>query len=192
MERKRAMAVAATATCVLASSAVALAATVGAPVLGFGRSHAADAAQVATVREAATAQPARRVVTRTKDVFDTVVVDVPEGGTASVARAGDPAATVAPERMPAGRDARPRRSTEPPRRPRRKRTLDPIPTTARPDVIEPDSPPATATTVPATTSMTRPRGVPADWPRDKPIPPMPPDCHQPQLEDNGVWNCQDD
>jgi hypothetical protein len=32
--------------------------------------------------------------------------------------------------------------------------------------------------------------VPADWPADKPIPPMPPDCEKPQLEDNGVWNCE--
>jgi hypothetical protein len=32
--------------------------------------------------------------------------------------------------------------------------------------------------------------VPADWPASKPIPPMPPGCKQGQLEDNGVWNCQ--
>jgi hypothetical protein len=35
-----------------------------------------------------------------------------------------------------------------------------------------------------------PAGVPRDWPANKPIPPMPPGCRQPQLEDNGVWNCQ--
>jgi hypothetical protein len=43
-----------------------------------------------------------------------------------------------------------------------------------------------------TTNVTprRPRGVPEDWPAGKPVPPMPPNCHEPQLEDNGVWNCQ--
>ena len=30
-----------------------------------------------------------------------------------------------------------------------------------------------------------------DWPAGKPIPPIPPGCRQPQLEDNGVWNCDD-
>ena len=49
--------------------------------------------------------------------------------------------------------------------------------------------PAPPTTVPPTTSTTRPPGVPADWPADKPIPPMPEGCQKPQLEDNGEWNC---
>jgi hypothetical protein len=51
------------------------------------------------------------------------------------------------------------------------------------------SAPSPPTTVPSTTSTTRPPGVPADWPDDKPIPPMPAGCQKPQLEDNGVWNC---
>lgn len=45
-------------------------------------------------------------------------------------------------------------------------------------------------TVAPTTTTTRPPGVPLDWPADKPIPPVPDNCRQPQLEDNGVWNCQ--
>jgi hypothetical protein len=186
------MAVAAAATCVLGSSAVALAATFGAPVLGFGRSHSADAAEVSTVWEASTAQQARRVITRTKDVFDTVVVDVPVGGAASSTRSVDPPATMAPERRPTTRAARPHRDTEAPHRRRRTRADDPPPTTTRPRVTEPGEAPVTSTTVSTTTTTTRPRGVPDDWPPDKPIPPMPPDCDQPQLEDNGVWNCQDD
>jgi hypothetical protein len=52
------------------------------------------------------------------------------------------------------------------------------------------TPPVTAAPAPATTTTTRPPGVPSDWPPDKPIPPMPPGCREPQLEDNGVWNCQ--
>lgn len=65
------------------------------------------------------------------------------------------------------------------------------------------TPPATTASTSATTSATttsglpqsgttttvRPRGVPADWPANKPIPPMPPGCQEPQLEDNGIWNC---
>jgi hypothetical protein len=31
--------------------------------------------------------------------------------------------------------------------------------------------------------------VPRDWPAGKPIPPMPANCKSPQLELNGVWNC---
>jgi hypothetical protein len=187
MQRKHAMAVAATATLVLGGSTVALAASAGAPVLGFGRS---DAAEVSTASEASIAQQARRVVTRTKDVLDIVVVDVPEGGTVSSTRAA-PIATEAPERIPAARAARPQREAESPFRPRRNRAIDPPPTTDRPRDTERGEPSAPSTSVPATTT-TRPRGVPADWPPGEPIPPMPPDCHQPQLEDNGVWNCQDD
>ncbi len=46
------------------------------------------------------------------------------------------------------------------------------------------------TSTTATTAAPRPEGVPADWPANKPIPPVPADCVQPQLEDNGIWNCQ--
>lgn len=64
---------------------------------------------------------------------------------------------------------------------------------------QPNVPPTTAavtpttappTTAAATLTTVRPAGVPADWPAGKPIPPMPVGCKQPQLEDNGVWNCQ--
>ena len=53
------------------------------------------------------------------------------------------------------------------------------------------APTTTAAPKAATTTTTWPRGVPRDWPADKPIPPMPADCREPHLEDNGVWNCQD-
>lgn len=66
-----------------------------------------------------------------------------------------------------------------------------VATTTVPQATTP--PPATTsppTTAPrAVTTTTRPPGVPADWPADEPIPPMPPDCEQPQLEDDGQWNC---
>ena len=54
----------------------------------------------------------------------------------------------------------------------------------------PTAAPTTTVAPRATTTTTRPPGVPKDWPADKPIPPMPPNCREPQLEDNGVWNCQ--
>lgn len=52
------------------------------------------------------------------------------------------------------------------------------------------APTTTAAPAPATTATTRLAGVPADWPAGKPIPPVPTGCREPQLEDNGVWNCQ--
>ena len=63
-----------------------------------------------------------------------------------------------------------------------------VPTTATPPTNAP------VTTAPATTASppttVRPPGVPADWPANKPIPPLPANCIKPQLEDNGVWNCE--
>ncbi len=53
------------------------------------------------------------------------------------------------------------------------------------------APTTTAAPKASTTTTTWPVGVPRDWPVGKPIPPMPANCRQPQLEDNGVWNCQD-
>jgi hypothetical protein len=59
------------------------------------------------------------------------------------------------------------------------------------DSVTPPARPTTTTTPPppTVTTTTLPPGVPADWPPGKPIPPMPPGCRKPQLEDNGVWNC---
>jgi hypothetical protein len=64
----------------------------------------------------------------------------------------------------------------------------PAPSPAAPLPVSAAPPPATAP--PATTTTTeRPDGVPDDWPEDEPIPPMPPGCEKPQLEDDGEWNC---
>lgn len=62
-------------------------------------------------------------------------------------------------------------------------------TTAAPATTTPATNAPTTTAKPATNTTVRPPGVPADWPANKPIPPMPPNCQQPQLELNGVWNC---
>ena len=81
--------------------------------------------------------------------------------------------------------------------PRDSTTSVPTTVTSTPATAPAPSAPATsapATSAPATTAAptttVRPPGVPKDWPANKPIPPMPADCEQPQLEDNGVWNCQ--
>lgn len=50
----------------------------------------------------------------------------------------------------------------------------------------PTSPPATA--APSSTLPPDAR-IPSDWPPGTPIPPIPPGCKKPVLEDNGVWNC---
>lgn len=71
-------------------------------------------------------------------------------------------------------------------------TVKPVTTTsAAPATTAPPSTAAPTTVKPVTSTTSRPRGVPADWPAGKPIPPMPPGCQDPQLELNGVWNCDD-
>jgi len=67
----------------------------------------------------------------------------------------------------------------------------PAPVPAASDPVTPPVHPTTTTAPPPpkVTTSTLPPGVPADWPLGKPIPPMPPGCQKPQLEDNGVWNC---
>ena len=144
MERKKALAVAATITCVLGSTAVAAASVGGTSILGFG---GGSDVRFASVAGAQTVAQSTRIVRRTRDVYDEVVV-------------GNSPASEGPE------------TTEPP----------------PPQVQDP----ATTTTSAPVTTTTRPPGVPKDWPPDKPIPPVPPNCHHPQLEDNGVWNCEDD
>lgn len=78
------------------------------------------------------------------------------------------------------------------------------PASAAPPTVAPTTPATaapTTVTVPRTTtppvttakppSSTLPPGVSNDWPPGKPIPPKPVGCIDGQLEDNGVWNCQD-
>ena len=62
----------------------------------------------------------------------------------------------------------------------------PIPAPAAPTTMAPK--PITTTAPPAAV----PSGarIPNDWPANKPIPPIPPGCEKPQLEDNGKWNCE--
>jgi hypothetical protein len=166
MERKKALAAAGALTMVLGSAVVASAAVGGGSLLGFGgnRGHG-PGSFTATEELAAATKP--RVIHRTKNVYDKVVVagtPATDGGTLG---ATTDASVAAPSVT--------------------------APTAPSASLPQPTTPPAVDDPPPATDSesvTTRPPGVPDDWPAGKPIPPMPPNCKQPQLEDNGVWNCQ--
>lgn len=165
MDRRMALSAAGLATAALLIVMIGLAAVSDAGFLGFGggRSQLHTVAPVtppAVPPAAGAVAPVDpQVVMQVQDVYDQVVVAIP-----------DPTATALPVEAAA---------TSPTAAP----ALRSMTTT-------------TATTQPSRTTSTttaqgdRPPGVPADWPAGKPIPPMPPNCKHPQLEDNGVWNCE--
>jgi hypothetical protein len=180
MQRRRALALAGASTLVLGSGVVGSAA-VGGSFLGFGGGARDDTGSLTAPVVASASKP--HVSMRLRDVYDRYVVDVggaPGGASKGAATlSSTPAVIAAP--------------------------LGPAPTTvpavapdtsggggaARPTPTSVDDAPSRPPPTP-TTNVTpkRPRGVPEDWPAGKPVPPMPPNCHEPQLEDNGVWNCQ--
>jgi hypothetical protein len=187
------------------ATAGAVAATLGIGTLCFaalgqtnllGLSGAAPAAQV--VPGATIEQVTKVVVVRSNGeivVVDSTsaVVPVPLTGDAPNSPAATPTpavpmvGTIAPSPTAAPTPATTPASKPPPTAPKPVTTTSSAPHTTQP--------PATAapTTLRPVTSTTaaRPSGVPADWPAGKPIPPMPAGCEQPQLELNGVWNCDD-
>ena len=127
------------------------------------------------------------VVTRTRDVYDTYVVAGTGDDRSSEARSAGSAPTT-PSAKGAPSEAEPAAVS----------VVQPIagvdsaPTTTAlvpPTTLAPQGPSTTIVSMTPTTPTTRPPGVPHDWPAGKPIPPMPPNCRDPQLEDNGVWNC---
>lgn len=161
MERRRAMAVAATISLVSASGIV-----TGVSLWTAGgqsivvETVGTDEAPTTAAQSAAAPEPV--IVTQRRDVYDRIVVP---RKTSLPASADEPSPTPSPSAPPATTTP----TTRPPKAPA----------------------PTTSTTAPRSTTTTRPPGVPKDWPADKPIPPMPPDCEDPKLEDNGQWNCQD-
>ena len=211
MERRQALALAAAVTGTLGTAIVAVAAVGGLSVLGFGAAHhATQLSSLASYQSGAGG--AGGVVTRTKDVYDRVTVEGVQTAasrrSAGLVSAAAPAlsnGTAAPgpamtvPRSGAVKSHQHRtpkavpRSTA--RTPATTPTTEPAPAVEAPETPAPTTtttqPPATTTAVAPVTTTTRPRGVPADWPPGKPIPPMPPNCRHPQLEDNGVWNCDD-
>jgi hypothetical protein len=182
MERRKALALAAAGTLALGTAVVAFAAAAGS-FLGFGGSHDGVGSFAGTLASASE-KPATQV--RTRHRYDQYVVDAPTGSSPSTAHANAPredarsSMSDAPDaptpdsREASASDAAPARDVE-------------LETPGRDDDASAATPPTTSRFTPTT----RPPGVPDDWPANKPIPPMPPNCRQPQLEDNGQWNCQD-
>ena len=182
MERKQALAMAAATTLVLGSTMIAAAATGGVAILGFGGDQHHGLGSFVASYATSTTAPKPRVVTRTHDVYDPYVVDDGSGAgnTGSGTSSGPVVRGNASASGPIGRaesgGATPARTpstnapagsnggtqTPPP--------AQPTPTTLVPPGVE----------------------IPDNWPAGKPIPPIPPNCREPHLEDNGKWNCQDD
>lgn len=191
MERKKAFASASAATFVLGSVIVTAAAFGHVPLLGFG-THSVAQAATANVAAPTTVRPStkQRVVVRTKDVYDQLVVDT--GNIDAATRYPAPAtngsaptpglspSTVAPVATPAPE-------------PRHESDDEPgTPETAPPTTgAAPASPTTTLPTEPNTPTTQRLQ-IPGDWPAGTPIPPVPPNCFQPELRLNGTWNCQND
>lgn len=171
MERRKALAVAAS-TALLASSGVI--ATFAAWTGGDDSTATAGTAPVTVPLGARSNAPDTTpldpvIVTERRDIYDQVVVaGTPQaaGGSAAPSAQAAPTAT-AP--APAAAAVKP---------------------SAKPTASAATGTASATTTSPSPTTTTRPPGVPKDWPADRPIPPMPAGCRQPQLEDNGTWNCQ--
>jgi hypothetical protein len=187
MERKRALAVAAAGTATLGCAIVAGASIGGYSLLGFGSSHHQGPGTFG-----ASLAAHQQSVTKYRDVYDKYVIDTaPERASAS---ASDDAVALAPTVDPAlpappGDDAAtPKHSSsdesESPNEGGDDNESEP------PATIAP-TPPTSAPSSPPTTSRQHIE-IPEDWPADKPLPPMPANCAEPHLEDNGVWNCGSD
>lgn len=195
MERRIALAVAASATVMLASATVGAAVFGGVSVLGFGSASKAST----TSADDAGAGEKPKVVTRYRDVYDRVLFDTSaNSGSAasnrpvelsSARRPEDPAGPETPVATPTSQPAAGSRRPATTRKPSSRKPSTATPTTVatRPPVSATTT---TSTSVPTTTT-TWPRGVPRDWPPGKPIPPKPPGCRDGKLEDDGRWNCQD-
>ncbi len=170
MERRRALAVSVVAALMVTAMVLMGAALVQMSAEGTGTGSAAPSGLAGSTSTTATGSPAEGVV-EYQDVYESVPGSPASStGADGSGRAGAPAPV-----GPTGVTAGPAEASPAP----------------APNPVAPAAPRTTTTTAPApaTTSTTRPPGVPADWPADKPIPPMPAGCQKPQLEDNGVWNC---
>lgn len=178
MHRRKALALAGASTLVLGSGLVASAAMAGS-FLGFGRTGSDGVGSFTATPVVSSSKT--RVSVRSRDVYDRYVVDV---GAAQQGAASGVAAPAPRPAAPLGTVAASVSVAVPPLY-RGGAPVVVTPTTVRAIPYRP-----TPTTI--VTSTTRPPGVPDDWPAGKPIPPMPANCKQPQLENNGVWNCQSD
>ena len=199
MERRKALALSAAAVAVVVSGTIAIAATSRSGFLGFGGASQPSPAggEAAATAPGATPVPqaeggvgqgtpsSPQVVTQYEDVVDRYVVRAGASPAPAVGASAVPSAPAADPSAPPPADGQAPTTTAPPVATTSAPTT-PTTVTSAPTTTAPRSP----TTTVATTATTRPPGVPSDWPADKPIPPMPAGCRQPQLDDNGTWNCQ--
>ncbi|MBI4934987.1 MAG: hypothetical protein HY828_13985 [Actinobacteria bacterium] len=210
MERRKAMATALAGAVTLGLGTVCLAAVGGAPMLGL-----TAAEQVKTMTGVTEVQMIDRVVVirsgSTVPVEPAVVQLIapetaapvgpapapgrtaPAGTTAGAPAAIWPAATPSPTPAPTSGTIASSPAAAAPATPAPATTAKaptPAPTPAPVTTAKPVATTIAPTTTKAPTT-TLPRGVPKDWPAGKPIPPMPANCQDPQLELNGVWNCDD-
>jgi hypothetical protein len=184
VERRKAMAYAATSALILSSGLVAGAAVGGFNVLGFGGQFSSVIAgaegtvptTAATASEAATTPPPI-YVTKYSIVDDYVVVTTATTAaptTAAVAAAAAPAASPTTPATQAAPTAYP--------------SFDVVPSEE-----DPSSPDTTARSyTPTTTNSGYPSGVPSSWPADQPVPPKPANCHDARLTLDGIWHCEVD
>jgi hypothetical protein len=189
MEHKRALAIAAATTATLGCAIVAGASIGGYSLLGFGSSHHEGPGTFG-----ASLAAHQKSVTKYRDVYDKYVVDTaPDRASAS---ANDDAAAPAPTVDPAlpGDPAAPGDDAATPRHSSSGGSESP---NAGGDDNESEPPttvaPTPPTSAPSSPPTTRQRiEIPEGWPADQPLPPMPANCAEPHLEDNGVWNCGSD
>lgn len=208
MERRKAMATALAGAVTLGLGTVCLAAIGGAPMLGLA---AADPIKTMTgVTEVQMID--RVVVVRSGSTVpvDPAVVQLiapetappvgpapaptraaPAGTTAAAPTAAWPSASPSPTPAPTSGSIASSPAAAAPATQAPATTAKAAPATQAPATT---AKPVVTTIAPTTTkapTTTLPRGVPRDWPAGKPIPPMPANCNDPQLELNGVWNCDD-
>ena len=182
MERNKALVCASVATLVLGSAVVTAAALGHVPLLGFG-TRAVTQAATPVAPTTVPAAPKQRVVVRTKDVYDRLVVDTQRAGEA--AGSGAPTTSVPPRR----RSCCPR-PTRPWQLPRWNPWHESDGETGTPETTPSTTPNEQPS--PTTTPTTQRLQIPDDWPAGTPIPPVPPNCFQPELHLNGVWECHND
>ncbi len=209
MERRLALATAGAVAATLGIGTVCFAALGGGHLLGLS----GDGSSAAVVPGSAVEQVTKVVVVRSADgslfVVESTATASPEAAAPAPASptaeptlavmvvgtaAPSPAAATTATPTPTTTTTPTRATTPSTSRPVTTTSAKPVTTTSAAPVTtnapSTSAPPTTPKPVTPTTTA-RPPGVPADWPAGKPIPPMPAGCKQPQLELNGVWNCDD-
>jgi len=177
MDRRKALALAAAITAALGSATVAFAAVSGVSLLGFGDAHAARLGSLTSYQPNYRRSAGVVTIIRTKNVYDRVVVaDAAAGPAKTTVRS---ISVAAPAPQPARDVAAPAVAAPNARTVRR----HPVPTTSTTRPARSRRPPTSTT---ERTTEPRPPST-----TTTPVGAVPPNCGHPELEDNGVWNCDD-